>query len=109
MRNVTRREVLKAGSAAAMTTVFTPVWGNAKSQKEGNNVRNPELVQAPAEEICFMEATALVELLRTRKVSSVEVMQAQLRQIARVNARVNAMVTLVDEDQLLAEARAADD
>jgi amidase len=109
MRNVTRREVLKAGSAAAMTTALTPVWGNAKSQKEGTKVRNPELVQTPAEEICFMEATALVELLRTRKVSSVEVMQAHLRQIARVNARVNAIVTLVDEDQLLAEARAADD
>jgi amidase len=109
MRNVTRREVLKAGSAAAMTTMLTPVWGKAKSQKEDTKVRNPELVQARTEEICFMEATALVEMLRTRKVSSVEVMQAHLRQIARVNARVNAMVTLVDGDQLLAEARAADD
>jgi amidase len=109
MRDLTRREILKAGSVAAITTMLTPVCGSAKSEKEGNNVRNPESVQARAEEICFMEATALVEMLRTKKVSSVEVMQAHLRQIARVNARVNAMVTLVDEDQLLAQARAADD
>src|SRR6516162_2888834 len=56
-----------------------------------------------------MEATALIQLLRTKKVSSVEVMKAHLSQIARVNPQVNAMVTLVDEEQLLVEARAADD
>jgi amidase len=56
-----------------------------------------------------MEATALIQLLRTKKVSSVEVMKAHLSQIARVNPQVNAMVTLVDEEHLLAEARAADD
>src|ERR1700722_17186667 len=59
--------------------------------------------------MCFMDATALVELLRTKKVSSVEVMKAHLSQIARVNSKVNAIVTLVEEEQLLAEARAADD
>src|SRR5579864_3998201 len=108
MRNLTRRKVLKAGSTAALTAILNPLLGNAKTEKEGN-VKKPEWVQAPADEICFMEATALVELLRTRKVSSVEVMKAHLRQIARVNSSVNAIVTLVEEEQLLAEARAADD
>src|ERR1035438_3884044 len=56
-----------------------------------------------------MNATTLVEMLRTKKVSSVEVVKAHLSQIARVNQKVNAIVTLVEEEQLLAEARAADD
>jgi amidase len=61
------------------------------------------------DEICFMEATALIELVRTKKVSSLEIMKAHLNQIARVNPRVNAIVSLVDEEHLLAQARAADD
>ena len=76
MRNLTRREVLKAGSAAAVTAMFNPSLGNAENEKEGNDVREFELVQARGEEICFMEATALVELIQTKKVSSVEVMRA---------------------------------
>jgi amidase len=113
MRNLTRREVLKevlkAGSAAAVTAMLNPSLGNAEKEKEGNDVRKFELVQARGEEICFMEATALVELIQTKKVSSVEVMRAHLSQVARVNSKVNAMVTLVEEEQLLAEAQAADD
>jgi len=72
-------------------------------------MRNTELARTPSEEICFTEVTALVELLRTKKVSAVEVMKAHLSQIASVNARVNAIVTLVDEEQLLREAQSADD
>jgi hypothetical protein len=67
MRNLTRREVLKAGSAAALTAMLDPRLGYAESEREGNNIGNSELVQTPAEEICFMEATTLVELLRTKK------------------------------------------
>ena len=72
-------------------------------------MRNTELTRMPSEGICFTEVTALVELLRTKKVSAVEVMKAHLSQIASVNARVNAIVTLVDEEQLLREAQLADD
>ena len=67
MRNLTRREVLKAGSTAAVTAMLNPLLGNAESEKEGNNVTKPESVQAPSEEICFMKATTLVEMLRTKK------------------------------------------
>ena len=109
MSNLTRRQVLKAGSTAAVTAMLNPLLGKAEPAKEGNNMNKPELAQPPAAELCFMEATALVELLRTKKVSSVEVMKAHLSQIARVNSKVNAMVTLVDEAQLLEEARSADD
>ncbi len=109
MRNLTRREVLKAGSTTAVTAMLNPLLANADSETESNDASKPESVQAPAEEICFTKATTLVEMLRARRISSVEVMQAHLSQIARVNSKVNAIVTLVEEEQLLAEAQAADD
>ena len=108
MANLTRREILKAGTTAAAAAILNPLLSSAESQKEDNQMRNPKSAQTSSE-ICFMDATALVELLRTKKISSVEVMKAHLGQIARVNSKVNAIVTLVDEPQLLAEAQAADD
>jgi len=106
---LTRREVLTAASAAAVTTMLNPLLGNAENPEGTKNAAKPGPATTPGEEICFMEATALVELLRAKKISSVEVMKAHLDQISRVNPKVNAMVTLVAEEQLLAEARAADD
>jgi amidase len=58
-------------------------------------------------ELCFMTATELARRLRARELSAVEVMQAHLAQIERVNPRVNAIVTLLPE-RALAGARAAD-
>ena len=48
-------------------------------------------------ELCFTPARALARLLRTRKVSASEVMQAFIAQIERVNPKVNAIVTFVPE------------
>ena len=47
-------------------------------------------------------------MIRTRQVSAVEVMQAHLAQIARVNPKVNAIVTL-DAEGALARAKAMDE
>ncbi|MFG3587433.1 amidase [Streptomyces sp. NPDC047990] len=52
------------------------------------------------------DATELAELIRTRKVSSVEVVQAHLDRIEATNPRVNAIVTLADG--ALEAAKAAD-
>ncbi len=57
-------------------------------------------------ELCFTPATELVRLYRARKVSPLEVMQAILAQIDRVNPQVNAVVTLA-QGSALAAARAA--
>jgi amidase len=64
--------------------------------------------QPTQDEICFADATELARLIRSRAVSCVEVMNACLSQIARVNPQVNAICTLVDESHLLDQARAAD-
>jgi hypothetical protein len=63
----------------------------------------------PQSEICFTDAVELARLIRSRTLSAVELMTASLAQIKRVNPKVNAIVTLVDDDMLLREARAADE
>jgi len=47
-------------------------------------------------ELFFQDATKLAELIRTREVSPVEVMQGHLDRINAVNPRINAIVTLAD-------------
>jgi amidase len=58
-------------------------------------------------ELCFSTATELARRIRAREVSVTEVVEAHLAQIARVNPRVNAIVTLTAE-RALAEARVKD-
>ncbi|GAA2847007.1 amidase [Streptosporangium fragile] len=55
----------------------------------------------------YLTATEMLELLRTRQVSAVELLRAHLRRIEEVNPAVNAIVTLVAE-RALAEAAEAD-
>jgi amidase len=86
-----------------------PTVRNPGNEKEGGSMNKTERGPASSDQLCFTEATVLVELLRTKKVSAVEVMKAHLSQIASANAKVNAIVTLAEEQQLLAEARAADE
>ena len=59
-------------------------------------------------ELCFLRSTELAAKLRRREVSAVEVTEAHLKQIERVNPKVNAIVTLVPE-QALEVAKKADE
>ena len=67
------------------------------------------MTTSPDASLCFMSAREMAEQIRQKKMSSREVMQAHLAQIKRVNPRVNAVVTLVDEEKLMAQALAADE
>jgi amidase len=58
-------------------------------------------------ELCFSGARRLARLMRARKVSASEVMQAFIAQIERVNPKVNAIVTFLPE-QALAAAKKLD-
>ena len=49
------------------------------------------------EELCFLPACELVRLIRSRQLSAVEVMDAHIAQIERVNPAVNAIVTFLPE------------
>jgi amidase len=59
-------------------------------------------------EICFLPATDLARLIRTKKLSVQDVMDAHLTQIERINPKVNAIVTFLPE-QAMAQAKAADE
>ena len=97
---MTRRDALKLGTGTALSAAI----GHSASAK-GRNTTTP----SSGDEICFMRAVDMVDAIRTKKLSAREVMQAHLQQIQRVNAQVNAIVTLVPEEQLMAQAAAADE
>lgn len=61
-----------------------------------------------ASDICFLSAREMARMLREREVSAREVMEAHLDQIARVNPKVNAIVTLT-ADQAMRDAARADE
>jgi amidase len=95
---MTRRDSLKIGTSAALSAI--PI---------SSLVTAHETRTDSSDEICFMRAVDLLDSLRQKKISAREVMQAHLKQIKRVNPKVNSIVTLVPEEQLMAQAAAADE
>ncbi len=57
-------------------------------------------------DMIYFDATKLAELIRTREISSVEVVEAHLDRIDALNPKINAVVTVADG--VLKAARAAD-
>jgi amidase len=62
--------------------------------------------QPAASSICFMSAVEMAGLIRAKKLSAREALDAHLKQIERVNPKVNAIVTLVPEMAAEAAAKA---
>jgi amidase len=62
--------------------------------------------QAAASSLCFTSTVEMARLIRTRKLSAREALAAHLKQIERVNPKVNAIVTLVPEMAADAAAKA---
>jgi amidase len=60
-------------------------------------------------DICFMPATEMIQRIRDRELSCRELMEAHLKQIERVNPIVNAIVTQLPREHLMAQAKAADE
>jgi amidase len=74
----------------------------------GFKIQEPALTEKYVKEITSLSAVDLSAAIHAREISCREVMQSCLARIAAVNPRVNAIVSLRDEDALLAEAAAAD-
>jgi amidase len=102
---MSRREALKLGTNAAVSAAMTPLL--SASSVEGSPTTMASSDASP--EICFLRAVDMAKLIREKKLSAREVMQAHLKQIGRVNSKVNAIVTLVAEEELMAQAAAADE
>jgi amidase len=69
-------------------------------------IENALDAQAAADPICFMSAIEMAQLIRAKKLSAREALAAHLKQIERVNPKVNAIVTLVAEMAAGAAAKA---
>ncbi len=89
MPDLTRREALNTLTAASLTA------GALNAQ-----------TAAPA--LCFTSAVEMSRLIRAKKLSAREALAEHLKQIERVNPKVNAIVTLVPE-MASAAAAAADE
>jgi amidase len=59
-----------------------------------------------ASSVCFMSTVEMARLIRAKKLSAREALAAHLKQIERVNPKVNAIVTLVPEMAADAAAKA---
>src|SRR6266581_760373 len=114
---ITRREALKIGTTAAVSAAIAP-HVSSSAHPDSRKPDDSLTTRAPADfapsampesDICFLAARQMADLIRQKKLSAREVMQAHLKQVARVNPKVNAIVTLVPEDQLMAQALAADE
>src|SRR6476659_7645771 len=84
---LTRREVLKGLAAVSLS----PVALSAEPKSES---------------ICFLSAVEMAALIRAKKLSAREALAEHLKQIERVNPKVNAIVTLVPEMANEAAAKA---
>ena len=90
--SLSRRSFVSAASAAAV----------------GGLINESASAQRTEESLNFSAAQNLASRIRRRDISALEVMQAFLGQIERVNPRVNAIPTLRPQGELLDEAREAD-
>ena len=84
-----------------MSTVVGPLLTSAKNTSTYFE-QNSSGISGAEGDICFMNAVDMAALLRNKKISAREVMQAHLKQIRKVNTKVNAIITLVPEDELMA-------
>jgi len=111
---ITRRDALKLGTSVAVAAAASPLLPSPIANFVAAAERNPALAPLDGtpnsqDEICFMRAVDILDAIRKKKLSARDVMQAHLKQIDHVNEKVNAIVTLVPEDQLMAQAAAADE
>jgi amidase len=75
---------------------------------DGFIFHGPALTEKYVKEINSLSAAELSAAIHAREISCREVMQSCLARIAAVNPKVNAIVSLREEDALLADAVAAD-
>ena len=96
--HLTRREAVAASGALAAGVGLAELGYAPAALAGGGSL--PSLVA--------LDALELSRTIRTKRASCVEVMEAYLDHVERVNPRVNAIVSLRDRDRLVAEARGRD-
>ncbi|HEU4630521.1 MAG TPA: amidase [Gemmatimonadaceae bacterium] len=99
-------------NAVSPAIVFNPLPAGMTLEGEQRPIRRAP-VHAPAvpgnlEELAFRPVTELSELVRTRKVTSMQLTRMYLDRLKRYDPQLHCVVTLTEE-RALAQARAADE
>ena len=82
-KKISRRSIITSGSEATVSLISsTPV---IKNEVPGLVIKQNNMPAGGGDEICFLNALDMVSLIKKKKISSREVMQAHLAQIKKVN------------------------
>jgi amidase len=98
-----RRDFLKVAGATA--TLGAAVSCQSAQEPSSEVAAGPP---TSSSDLCFMSARELAGLIQLRKLSAREVMTAHLERINRLNPKINAIVSKLDDQRCLALADAAD-
>ena len=100
---VSRRTFLALLSSGSATAVLAACQG----ANTNTAIPQPQNASLKDTELIYASATALAKAIRTKQVSSVEVVQAYLQRIEAINPKLNAVVQLTAETALI-QARELD-
>ena len=111
--SLTRRAFGRVLGAAALAGTLPEIAGAVPSSEPTDSASTsteptPRVPDVTGDEICDLTAVDLAARIRRKQLSSREVMEAHLARIARVNPKINAIVTLV-ADRAMDDARKADE
>ena len=96
-----RREFLKLSARLSAAVI---AGGAVVSRLDPSSANAGDLVAS--DEICFQSATSLAKAIRTKRLSSEEVVRAFIARIEKVNPIINAVCQLASESALRAAAEA---
>jgi amidase len=105
MATISRRSLLQLGAKAMITSPFAAQL--SADTKPSPNCISPNAKASPG--LVMLDATELSIAIHNKKVSCVEVMQAYLEQIDRLNPTFNCIVARAEDDVLIDQARQYDD
>jgi amidase len=90
---------------------FLGLTGGIATAVAANEVAwiEPAFARSKLSEIVMMDGVSLARAIKSKQVSCVEVMNAYLDHIERLNPRVNAIVSLQDREGLLRQAKERDE
>jgi amidase len=100
---ITRREFALTIGAAAVGSSMRTDHSPATPPYDGGRTTQ---AKNAGDDLCYANAIDLVAQIRSKKVSAREVLAAHLKQIERVNPKMNAIITLVAERAMADAARA---
>lgn len=109
---LTRRAFGRVLGAAALAGALPDIAGAMPSSEPTHDLAPadpaPTAPDVAGDEICDLTAVDLAARIRRKQLSAREVMEAHLSRIARVNPKINAIVTLV-ADRAMDDAHKADE